>query len=153
KMTWSLEAESLRQEIFDKELLPATGGRKENRGIGSELVDDLAAGATRRTRFTGSIEHCDSADGEFGACIRDSRKNRGSLRTIGEAVRGVLYIAAGVDSASAGQNRRADPELGIRGISLFRSDPRCLDQAGPIPTGNLIADHVGASKSRSDYTD
>ena len=52
---------------------------------------------------------------QFGYCSEDRR----ALRTVGHAVRRVLYIATGEDFAVRQQDRGTDPEFGIRSMCIL----------------------------------
>ncbi len=71
--------------------------------LGVEFVQHLTAGAARRASIARHYRY------RFDLAIArgDQLKDRCALGADGEAVRGVLHIAAGVDDARIGEQRRA----------------------------------------------
>ena len=85
----------------------------EHLGVGTELVEDLAAGTAGRGRRLGWRIDQGSPDPQRALGSGDRLKDGGALGTDGQAVRGILDVATGEDFAAVRQDGRADGELAV----------------------------------------
>jgi hypothetical protein len=115
----SPEAESLRQEFFDKEFLPASGAAKDDARFAAEFVNYLATRATGRTRSVLAVYDGDCLNFHLRTEVGDGREDRGTFRTICDAVGSVFDIATGKKSAGCGQEGCADVKFRIRRVRVF----------------------------------
>lgn len=108
----------------------------ENRhqsGVGAELEQGLAAGAAGHG---GSVIQVGDGDGkktDAGAKVGDGVGDGGLLRTGGEAVAGVLHVAAGDDLLGmrwGEQKGGADAEAAVGRIGIGRSGERLVAEIG-----------------------
>ena len=115
--------------------------RCDHERLRAKLADDLAARAAGqlgrgRRGVDGHRPHVAFAGGGRG-------KNRGALGAIAQAVRGILDVAAGVDSAGTGEHGRADPEFRIRGVRRPGGGAGGLFEAANLKCGDRFG-HVRA---------
>src|SRR6267378_5763246 len=124
----SLEAETLRQKIGDETLLWAFFPFVEDDGARPEFIDDLAAGAARRTRNPVIVGNGDGENLEFWAMLGDSGKDCGTLGAVGHSVRRVLDITSHEYLAFRGEDSRAHSEVGEGRIGVFHHFARGTEQ-------------------------
>src|SRR5579885_3657542 len=103
----SLEAESFWKQFGDVSLLGTVCTLKKDRRVGSELVDDLPAGATRRAGNSMVIRHGDGLNFDLRAQLGDRSENCSSLRTVRHSVRGILHVATRKYLPVCQQDRRS----------------------------------------------
>jgi hypothetical protein len=86
-------------------------------GVAAKLPKDLAAGSARRRQDVGVGYDGDAAElsGAFGDSFHDSH----ALSANGEAVSGILHVAAGVDPPAFIFDSSSDFELGKWRESMF----------------------------------
>src|SRR5271157_4436495 len=82
-------------------------------GVGTELVEDLAAGTAGRGRCLGWRIDQGSPDPKRDDGSGDRLKDGGALGTDGQTVGGILDVAAAEDLTAVRQDRRADGELAV----------------------------------------
>ena len=89
--------------------------------VAAELPEDLAAGAAGRRESVGIGGHGHAA--ELADAFGDGFEDGHALGADGEAVSGVLDVAAGVDAAGGVFDGRADLEFGDTARRRFRGRP------------------------------
>jgi hypothetical protein len=98
----------------------SVGGGEVDDGIrNAEFVNGLAAGSTGLTGSVVEVGDGDSADADFGAVEADGGGDGGLLGTDGEAVGGVLDVAAGDDVAVGEEECGADAEVAVGGVGVM----------------------------------
>ena len=87
---------------------------EEDEGVGcAEFVDGLAAGPAGLAGGVVEVGDSDGADTDVRAVETDGGGDGGLFGADGEAVGGVLDVAAGDDSTVGEQNGCADPEVAV----------------------------------------
>ena len=100
-------------------LLPAFCAWEKDDGFGTELVNDLAARAAGRARYSAVIHYCNGANVQLWTVGRDGGKDRRTLGAIGHSVGGVFDVAAGDDSTVRKQDSGADAEVAVRSVGVM----------------------------------
>ena len=101
---------------------------REDLGVQTELVEDLAASAAGCRRRLGWRVDQDCFDPQRAAGADDGLKNRRAFGADRQAERGILDVATGENLALVGQNRRADGELAVGAIGMSGGlNRRCKD--------------------------
>ena len=95
------------------------GTLEEDDCVGAEFVNDLTARAAWRTGYSLVIDHGDCADLNLWTELRDGRKNRRTLGTVGHAVGSVFHIATGENLSVREENGGPDPEMRIRRMRVL----------------------------------
>jgi len=111
----------MREKLSDWEFIPAFSAAKNDLGFRTEFVNYLAARATGRTRSVPGVHDGDCLNFHPRADVCDRRKDRGTFRTIRDAVGSVFDIATGKKSAGRGQKGCADVKSRIRRVGVFHS--------------------------------
>jgi len=101
----------------------------ENCRIGAKLVDHLATRATRGARDTMVIRYRNRPNFHLRSKFRHCGEDRRPLGAIGHSVRSILHIAAREDLSAVGQNRRSDPEIGVRRMCVLHRLARRAQQS------------------------
>src|ERR1700722_4828704 len=107
----SLETKALRQKIGDRALLRAFFTVIEDHGIRSKFINDLPAGAARRTRHSLAVDDGDRANLKLRTIRCNRGKYRGALGTVGHSVGGIFDVASDENLALRGQDRSSHPEV------------------------------------------
>ena len=100
-------------------LLPSFLGLEHDCGFGAELVDDLAACAAGGAGDALVVDDGDGANFDFGAEFCHGGEDCSALGAVGEAVGGVLNVAASEEFALGRQEGGADAEVGIGGVGVL----------------------------------
>ena len=87
------------------------------------------------------VGYRDSLDFDSRPQFGYGSEDRRALRAIGHAVGRVLYVAAGEDSAVRQQDRRTDPEFGIRSMCILHHSHCGLLQLLPQRSGRARYAH------------
>ena len=118
-----LEDERCGEEIGHRGFVcRAVCGWEVDAGGGSaELGDGLAAGSAGLAGGVVEVGDGDGADADVGAVLADGRDDGRLLGAGGEAVGGVLDVAAGDDGVFGGveEDRCADTEAAVGGVGVF----------------------------------
>lgn len=118
-----LRAEVLWTECTGEQLIegrfdPVRGiAHAKDGGVRAELVEDLPAGAARSRRFR--CRRINRYSDQFTVASGNRVEDGGALRTVGQAIGGILNIAAGEDLSRCRQDRGADSELRIGRVGRF----------------------------------
>ena len=109
----------------------AEGGDGDGHVGLAELGQRLAAGAAGQGGGAGGA--ADNGErAEAAAAFGDGLEERGALGAVGEAVGGVLDVAAGEDGAVRGEERGADAVLGVGGVGAGGGGAGGGDEGGPV---------------------
>ena len=109
-------------------------------GVGTELVEDLAASTAGCGRRLGWRIDQGSPDPRRAARSGDRLKDGGALGTDGQTVGGILDVAAAEDLATVRQNRRADGELAVGTIGTASRFAGRDEQGQSFPVVNQWLD-------------
>ena len=120
-------------------LLPAFCAWEKDDGFGTELVNDLAARAAGRARYSAVIHYCNGANVQLWTVGRDGGKDRRTLGAIGHSVGGVFDVAAGKDLAGGSKDGGPDAEFGVGCVGILHCCFCGVDQLGTI--GGLLFCH------------
>ena len=121
-------------------LLPAFCAWEKDDRLRTELVDDLAARAAGRARYSAVIHYCNGANVQLWTVGRDGGKDRRALGAIGHSVRSVFDVAAGEDFTSGGKDSGPDAEFGVRRVGILHCSFCGVDQPSTIG-GGLFSCH------------
>ena len=88
-------------------------------GRRAELVDGLAAGSAGLAGSVVEVDDDDGSDADGGTVLGDGGGDRGLLGASGEAVGGVLDVAAGDDVAVFEEDRGSDTEVAVGGVGVL----------------------------------
>ncbi len=91
---------------------------KEYEGVGSELVDDLAASTTGRTGDSVIIRNRNRHDLEIGSGLCYCGENCRSLGAISHPIRSVFYVASAEDFAFSREDGSADMKIRIGSVGI-----------------------------------
>jgi hypothetical protein len=110
--------ERLGEEIAHLELLGfAFEIGKDYRDVAAKFPDELAAGTARWSEGVGVGDDGDSV--EAALALADGFEDGHALSADGEAIGGVLDVAAAEDSARCSAQCGADTEVGVWSVSIF----------------------------------
>ena len=111
------------------------GGEVED-GFGcAELLDGLAAGSAGLAGGVVEVGNGDGADADGGAVLADGGDDGGLLGAGGEAVGGVLDVAAGDDSTVRKQDSGTDAEVAVGCVGILGGSGSASLQLGYLLWG------------------
>ena len=110
--------------------------REDHLEVAAELPQDLAARAARRRRVGGVGHHGDAP--EAAVALGERLEHRHALGADGQAVGGVLDVAAGDDGAVGGLERGADLEVRVVGVRVPPRPPRRRRPSGSEPANDAL---------------
>ena len=115
-----LATKSMGQKLAERGFLRLGGlpGVEDDGVVVAKLGQGLATGAAGHRGGTVAVGDGDSAEPERRSVFGDGARDGALLGTAGQAVRGVLHVAAGDEGAVLQQQRRTDAEVAVWSVGV-----------------------------------